>query len=185
VGGGTVLGTIADQSGRVVPKATILIKNLANGITHSVTADAAGFYAAPNLLPGTYEVSASAAGFAATVRSDITLTVGTQQVLKFTLNVGQVAEKVQVTSETSAVELATPAIGAVVYSTTTRELPLNGRSWSDLATLQPGVQAVQTQSPFNAGSNRGNRGFENEVAINGARPPQNNYRLDGISIEDL
>src|SRR3984893_6968875 len=183
--GGTILGMIADQSGGVVPQAQILIKNLANGITRTVTTDVAGFYAAPNLLPGTYEVTASAAGVAATVRTDITLTVGTQQVLKFTLNVGQVGEKGQVTSETSAVELATSAIGAVVDSTTIRELPLNGRSWSDLATLQPGVQAVQTQSPFNAGSNRGNRGFENEVAINGARPQQNNYRLDGISIEDF
>jgi hypothetical protein len=182
--GGTILGTIADQSGRVVPKATILIRNLANGITHSVTADAAGFYAAPNLLPGTYEVSASAAGFAATVRSDITLTVGAQQVLNFTLDIGRVTEQVQVTPEASAVELAASVIEDVVDATTIRELPLNGRSWTDLATLQPGVLAVETQSPFNGGPNRGNRGFENEVAINGARPQQNNYRLDGISIED-
>jgi hypothetical protein len=182
--GGTIVGMIADQSGRVVPTATILIKNLANGITRSVTTDAAGFYAAPNLLPGTYEVKASAAGFAANVKTDITLTVGAQQVLNFTLDVGQVTERVQVTSEASAVELATSVIEAVVDSTTIRELPLNGRSWTDLATLQPGVLAVQTQSPFNAGPNRGNRGFENEVAINGARPQQNNYRLDGISIED-
>src|SRR6202051_2606359 len=183
--GGTILGTIADQSGRVVPKATILIRNLANGITHSVTADAAGFYAAPNLLPGTYEVSASAAGFAATVRSDITLTVGAQQVLNFTLDIGRVTAQVQVTPEASAVELASSVIEDVVDATTIRELPLNGRSWTDLATLQPGVLAVETQSPFNSGSTRGNRGFENEVAINGARPQQNNYRLDGISIEDF
>ena len=98
---------------------------------------------------------------------------------------GQVTETVQVTAEAAAVELATSEIGAVVDSTTIRELPLNGRSWTDLATLQPGVLAVETQSPFTAGSNRGNRGFENEVAINGARPQQNNYRLDGISIEDF
>jgi carboxypeptidase family protein/TonB-dependent receptor-like protein len=183
--GGTILGMIADQSGGVVPRAQILIKNLKNGFTRTVTTDAAGFYAAPNLLPGTYEVTASATGFAANVWTNVTLTVGTQQVLNFTMNVGPVTEKVQVTSEAFAVELATSAIAAVVDSTTIRELPLNGRSWSDLATLQPGVQAVQTQSPFNAGSNRGNRGFENEVAINGARPQQNNYRLDGISIEDF
>src|ERR1700676_960973 len=79
--GGTILGMIVDQSGGVVPQAKIFIKNLANGITRTVTTDAAGFYAAPNLLPGTYELTASAAGFAATVRTDITLTVGTQQVL--------------------------------------------------------------------------------------------------------
>jgi hypothetical protein len=183
--GGTILGTIADQTGGVVPQAQILIRNLANGIPRTVKTDAAGFYAAPNLLPGIYEVTASAAGFATNVRKDITLTVGTQRVLNFTLSVGQVAEKAEVTSEASAVDLATSEIGAVVDSTTIRELPLNGRSWSDLATLQPGVQVVQTQSPFNAGPNRGNRGFENEVAINGARPQQNNYRLDGISIEDF
>jgi hypothetical protein len=182
--GGTIVGTIGDQSGRVVPTATILITNLGNGITRAVTTDAAGFYAAPNLLPGSYEVKASAAGFGANVKTDITLTVGAQQVVNLTLNVGQVSDEVQVTSEAFVVDLATSAIGAVIDSTTIRELPLNGRSWTDLATLQPGVLAVQTQSPFNAGPNRGNRGFENEVTINGALPQQNNYRLDGISIED-
>src|ERR1700676_289011 len=182
--GGTIVGTIGDKSGRIVATATILITNLANGNCSSVTTDAAGFYAAPNLLPGTYEVQASAAGFAANVKTDIRLTVGAQQMVNLTLNVGEVTDKVQVTSEAFVVDLATAAIGAVIDATTIRELPLNGRSWTDLATLQPGVLAVETQSPFNGGPNRGNRGFENEVAINGARPQQNNYRLDGISIED-
>ncbi len=183
--GGTILGTITDTSGAVVPEAQISIKNLANGTTRSVKTDAAGFYTAPNLLPGVYEVTASAAGLATTVSKDNILTVGTQQVLNFSLNVGQITETMKVASEATAVDLATSEIGAVVDSTTIRELPLNGRSWTDLATLQPGVIAVETQSPFTAGSNRGNRGFENEVAINGARPQQNNYRLDGISIEDF
>ena len=183
--GGTILGTISDRSGAVVPQASILVRNLANGVTRTVTTDPAGFYTAPNLLPGTYEVTASATGFASTVNTDITLTVGNQLVLNFTLKVGQVAEVVHVSTEAPTIDLASSAIGAVVDSTTIRELPLNGRSWTDLATLQPGALAVETQSPFSAGSNRGNRGFENEVAINGARPQQNNYRLDGISIEDF
>ncbi len=182
--GGTILGTITDPSGGVVPRAQILIRNVANGTTRDVETDAAGFYAAPNLLPGIYEVTASAAGFATNVEKDITLTVGSQQVLNFTLSVGRFSESVEVNSA-SMIDLATSAIGAVVDDTTIRELPLNGRSWTDLATLQPGVLAVETQSPFTAGSNRGNRGFENEVTINGARPQQNNYRLDGISIEDF
>jgi hypothetical protein len=183
--GGTILGTITDRSGAVVPQATILVRNLANGVIRTVTTDPAGFYTAPNLLPGTYEVTASATGFASSVDTDITLTVGNQRVLNFILKVGQVAEVVRVSTEAPTIDLASSAIGAVVDSTTIRELPLNGRSWTDLATLQPGVLAVETQSPFTAGSNRGNRGFENEVAINGARPQQNNYRLDGISIEDF
>src|SRR3984893_11767214 len=183
--GGTILGTITDASRAVVPEALLSISDLENGTVRHVRTDAAGLYAAPNLLRGVYEVTASAAGLATIVSKDNTLTVGAQQVLNFSLSVGQANETVQVTAEAAAGELATAEIGAVVDSTTIRELPLNGRSWTDLATLQPGVVAVETQSPFTAGSNRGNRGFENEVAINGARPQQNNYRLDGISIEDF
>jgi hypothetical protein len=183
--GGTILGTVADASGAVVPHASITIRNLANGVIHTVKTDSVGFYTAPNLLPSKYEVTASAAGFAASVIPDVTLTVGNQLVVNFTLNVGQVSEIVRVSADVPTIDLASSSIGAVVDGTTIRELPLNGRSWTDLATLQPGALAVETQSPFTAGSNRGNRGFENEVAINGARPQQNNYRLDGISIEDF
>ena len=81
--GGTILGMIADQSGGVVPRAQILIKNLKNGFTRTVTTDAAGFYAAPNLLPGTYEVTASAAGFAATVRDGVSAGSGARSGLMF------------------------------------------------------------------------------------------------------
>jgi hypothetical protein len=182
--GGTILGTISDPSGAVIPHAQILIRNLENGIIRTVDTDGAGFYTVPNLQPATYEVKASAAGFAANAETDITLTVGAQQLLNFTLDVRQASESVEVNTA-AVIDLATSTIGAVVDSTTIRELPLNGRSWTDLATLEAGVLAVETQSPFNAGSNRGNRGFENEVTINGARPQQNNYRLDGISIEDF
>jgi hypothetical protein len=64
-------------------------------------------------------------------------------------------------------------------------LPLNGRSWTDLATLQPGVSAITTQTDFSVGGDRGNRGFGNQISIAGARPEQNNYRLDGVSINDF
>src|SRR4029077_14140856 len=94
--GATLSGTVTDTSGAVVPGAQISAKNLATSLTREVTADAAGFYTAPNLLPGSYEVSTSAAGFATEVRTGITLTVGAQQVLNLTLQVGRVTEKVQV-----------------------------------------------------------------------------------------
>ena len=67
---------------------------------------------------------------------------------------------------------------------TVRELPLNGRSWTDLAALQPGVSTIQTQPTFAVGADRGNRGFGQQLTISGARPQQNNYRLDGISLND-
>jgi hypothetical protein len=137
-------------------------------------------------LPGTYEITAAAGGFATEVRAGITLTVGAQQVLNIRMQVGTVTEKVQVTGEAPAVQLATSSISAIVDSTTVRELPLNGRSWSDLATLQPGVNALQTQNSVSGGSGGGRalRGYGNDAAISGARPQQNNYRVDGISIND-
>src|SRR6202022_4477924 len=86
--------------------------------------------------------------------------------------------------EAPAVQLASSSISAVVNSTTVRELPLNGRSWTDLASLQPGVDAIQTQASFTSGADRGNRGFGAQLSISGARPQQNNYRLDGVSLND-
>src|ERR1700732_1973985 len=183
VTGATLSGTVTDQSGAVVPKAEISIKNIATGVTRAVSTDPAGFYSAPNLLPGNYEITTVAPGFSSAVRTGITVTVGAQQVLNLTLQVGQVTEKVQVTGEAPTVQLATSSISAVVDSTTVRELPLNGRSWTDLATLQPGVLAIQTPLASDT-QGRGNRGFGNQITVAGGRPQQNNYRLDGVSIND-
>src|ERR1700730_14619061 len=185
VTGATLSGTVTDQSGAVVPKAGISIKNIATAVTRGVTTDPAGFYSAPNLLPGTYEVTAAAPGFSSEAQTGITLTGGAQQVLNFTLRVGQMAQTVEVAGEAPTVQLASSAISAVVNSTTVRELPLNGRSWTDLSTLQPGVSAIQTQTDFAVGGDRGNRGFGNQITVAGDRPEQNNYRLDGISINDF
>jgi hypothetical protein len=183
--GGTLAGTVSDQSGAVIPATQISVKNIATGVTRTVTTDTAGFYTAPNLLPGTYEITATASGFSTEVQTGITLTVGAQQVLNFTLQIGRVTEQIQVAGAAPAVQLATSSISAVVNSTTVRELPLNGRSWTDLAALQPGVNAIQTQASFATGNERGNRGFGSQITVAGARPQQNNYRLDGISLNTL
>ncbi len=185
VAGATLSGTVTDQSGAVVPQASISVKNIDTGIIRTSATSAAGFYSVPNLLPGTYEVRTSAQGFSSEVKTGVTLTVGEQQVMDFTLQVGQTSQTVVVTTEAPNVELASSSIGALVNSTTVRELPLNGRSWTDLATLQPGVSAIQAQPDFAVGGDRGNRGFGNEISVAGDRPEQNNYRLDGVSINDF
>jgi hypothetical protein len=185
VAGATLSGTVADQSGGVLPQAAISIKNIATGITRTGATSTGGFYSVPNLLPGTYEVRASSQGFSTVVQTGITLTVGEQQVLNFTLQVGQMSQTVEVSTEAPTVELASSSISAVINSTTVRELPLNGRSWTDLATLQPGVSAITNQADFAVGGDRGNRGFGNQITVAGDRPEQNNYRLDGVSINDF
>src|ERR1700674_5547116 len=185
VAGATLSGTIKDSSGAVVPQATVVIKNVATGVTTQLATNPDGFYTAANLLPGDYEVTISARGFNTERRTGISLTVGAQQVFDLALHVGSATKEViVVTAEAPAVQLSSSDISAVVNATTVRELPLNGRSWTDLAELQPGVNAIQTQPSFASGTDRGNRGFGQQLTISGARPQQNNYRLDGVSLND-
>jgi hypothetical protein len=185
VAGATLWGTIKDSSGAVVPQAKVVIKNVATGVTTELTTNTDGFYTAANLLPGEYEVTVSARGFNTETRTGISLTVGGQQVFDLALHLGSATKEViVVTAEAPAVQLSSSDIGAVVNATTVRELPLNGRSWTDLAELQPGVNKIETQPDFTAGTDRGNRGFGQQLTISGARPQQNNYRLDGVSLND-
>jgi len=184
VAGGALSGTITDPSDRYVPQAQISIRNVATGITTTVTTNSDGFYIAANLLPGEYQVTISAKGFDTEVKSGIRITVGSQQVFDLALRIGTISHKVEVSTDAPAVQTTSSEISATVNATTVRELPLNGRSWTDLAALQPGVDTIQTQPTFAVGADRGNRGFGQQLTISGARPQQNNYRLDGTSIND-
>ena len=184
VAGGTLSGTITDPSGATVPQAKVAIKNVATGVERVVTTNTEGYYTTPNLLPGEYQVTVTAKGFNTEIKTGIVLTVGMQQVFDLGLHVGTASHTVEVTTEAPAVQVTTSDISATVNATTVRELPLNGRSWTDLAALQPGVETIQTQPTFAVGADRGNRGFGQQLTISGARPQQNNYRLDGVSLND-
>jgi hypothetical protein len=184
VTGGTISGTVTDSAGKVVASARISIVNVETGVSRAVTTNDEGFYSAPNLFAGTYNVKFSAPGFKTEAKAGITLTVAASMTLDQKLRVGSITETVNVQSEIPAVQTSSSDISAVVNATTVRELPLNGRSWTDLAELQPGVNAIHTQPDFSAGTDRGNRGFGQQLTISGARPQQNNYRLDGVSLND-
>jgi hypothetical protein len=180
--GGTIQGTIADPKGAVLPEAKIEIVNLSTQIVTILTSNVDGFYSAPNLLPGNYKVTVTRSGFA-TALTEVILTVGAQRVVNVTMHIGTVSEVVKVQTEVPEVELATSEISDVVNGRTIRELPLNGRDWTQLATLEPGIASIRTQPSVGA-SDRGQRGFGTQMTVNGGRPAQNNYRLDGTSIND-
>jgi outer membrane receptor protein involved in Fe transport len=184
VAGGTLSGTVSDPNGAGIPQAKLVIKNVATGVERTVITNADGFYTTVNLLPGSYQIAISADGFNSETRHGVTMTVGSQITVDITLRVGTISNRVEVTAQVPDVQLTSSDISAVVTATTVRELPLNGRSWTDLAALQPGVSTIQTQPSFATGSDRGNRGFGQQLTISGARPQQNNYRLDGISLND-
>jgi hypothetical protein len=184
VAGASLSGTVSDPSGAPVVGVRVSLENLATGVSRETKTDASGVYTAPNLLPGSYEVTLSATGFKTQVRKGITLTVGEQLALNFSLQIGSISETINVTDETPVVETSSSDISAVVNSTTVRELPLNGRSWTDLATLQPGVSHIDSAFNAAAGADRGERGFGTQLSISGGKPVQNNYRLDGVSVVD-
>jgi len=181
--GGTILGTITDPTGAAIPSTKIVIKNVATGVITTVTTNAQGIYNAPNLLPGTYEATISAAGFESVVQSGIALAVGGQQVLNVTMKVGEVTQRVEVSEIAPDVQLASSTISGVIDSNTVLQLPLNGRSWTDLATLQAGVSTIRAIVSV-ASPDRLGRGLGVQLSVTGGRPQQNNYLLNGVSIND-
>ena len=182
--GAALSGLITDERGGPVPGATVSIKNLGTGVVREVSSNGDGFYSAPNLLPGTYEVRVAAQGFQTSVQKDVRLTVGAQQALNVSLQVGQLNQTVEVSATPPDVQTASSTISATVDSTTVRELPLNGRDWTSLAALEPGVTSIPNQVGTGFSANKGNRGFGNQLSDSGHRANENTYRVNGVSIND-
>ena len=183
--GATLSGTVTDASGGVISGAQITIRDIGTGVTRTLTSDSAGFYSAPNLLPATYSVTTTATGFSTNVQTGVTLSVGAQQQLNISMKVGEASQTVTVVESAPTVELTSATLSAQVNATTVRELPLNGRDWTQLATLQPGISTVRMQaSTSSATTNRANRGFGNQLTDSGHSPYENSYRVNGININD-
>ncbi|HWW15662.1 MAG TPA: TonB-dependent receptor [Candidatus Dormibacteraeota bacterium] len=181
--GGSISGTITDNSGAVVANATVSMKDLATGFVTSVKTNAQGFYSVPNLLPGTYQQAVSAAGFETAVRNGVILTVGAQMASNIAMKVGAINETVEVRDQPADLQLESSAISSSTDSRTIVELPLNARSWTDLAQLQPGVNTIRAMAAVSS-TDRLGRGYGVELSVSGGRPQQNNYLLDGVSIND-
>ena len=136
---GTIVGTVTDQSGAVVPGVTVTIRNVETNAVFSTVSDATGNYAAPLLKPGPYEVSAELPGFKKQSKSGIEVKVQDRLKVDFTLQVGNVSETVEVVGAAPKTQTETSSLGHVVDSKTTTELPLNGRNFAQLAAIAPGV----------------------------------------------
>jgi Carboxypeptidase regulatory-like domain/TonB dependent receptor/TonB-dependent Receptor Plug Domain len=177
-----IVGTIRDSSGAVIPGVMVSAKNLESGAERTTISDESGNFIITNIPAGSYEVTASAAGFQKEVRSGVTLTVGAAQRLDFTLNVGTVAEQVVVTGEAAQVDTTTSTMSGLVAETTIRELPLNGRDWLQLGALQSGVLIGLSKNPdFGENVTHGGGMF---MSISGGRPTSNVFMVDGLVIND-
>ena len=184
-GGATLQGAISDPSGAVIPNAHVLITSATTGVSRDVTSNDAGRFTAPNLSPGRYNVVIKAEGFAPTTLNNVMLTVGLVREMDIPLTLASANTVVTVQASSNQVNSADTSVGGLVDGRQTRDLPLNGRDWTTLATLNTGVSQVLTQFAGAAtATTRLSRGLGAQLTIGGNRPQQNSYRLDGVNIND-
>ena len=178
VPGGSITGTARADTGSAIPGVQISIKEVTTGEVRTVQTDTSGSYSIPALAAGSYEMTMSAPGFVTQILTGITVAVGSERVLNIQMRPGNPQSVVRVTASTVPANQSSRNVDTSVVENT----PLNGRDWTQLATLQAGVTGVQTGSSSGGGNTE--RGFGAPISISGARPDQNSYRLDGISIND-
>src|SRR6202171_1321293 len=178
VAGGSITGTARGDPGSAMPGVQISIKDVTTGQVRTVVTDTSGSYSLPALPAGKSEMTVSVPGFVTQVWTGITVAVGSQRVLNVLMRAGS-SETVVRTIVSGAPANQSPGN---VDNSVVQNTPLNGRDWTQLATLQAGVTGVQTGSASGGGNTE--RGFGAPISISGARPDQNSYRLDGISIND-
>src|SRR5947209_6017877 len=169
----TILGTVRDSSGGVIPGADVAAKNIETGQSRTTISAEDGSYRFPALPVGNYEVRAELAGFQAVVRNGLTLTVGRDAVVNFTLQPGSLQETVSVTAEASLVNTTSGTLGGLVTEQKVADLPLNGRNYMDLTLMQPGI----VQQTDKSGTGLSSSGMW--YSSNGASLRSNNYMLDG------
>lgn len=176
---GTISGSVTDETGSVLPGAQLSIVNMATGVKRSLTADSAGRFVASQLAPGTYEVSVTMTGFETLIRSGIVLNIGQEAKLTLSLKVGAVTEQVTVTGEAPLLNTSSSAVTGVVEEQRIQELPLNGRDFSQLPLVQPGVSAIRN------GDTTVSKGYGTRVSMGGSRPDQTAWLLDGTNIKSM
>ena len=175
----TLAGRVHDSTGGVVPGATITARHLERSIERIVVSDADGRYVIAALPVGRYDVRVELSGFKPVVRQGVTLTVNEALAVDFTLEVGGVVEAVNVIGDASAVNTRTGELSYLVDERAIEQLPLNGRNYTDLAFLQPGV----TPYPFRDGGSVVAHGLG--MSVNGQDPRANVYLLDGTLLNDM
>ncbi len=175
---GTIAGTVTDPSGAAIAGATVEIRNTATQSVRTVTTNAQGRFAVPELFVGNYDVRVSMAGFQNSVQTGVPVVVGGERVVDVAMKIGQAQETVTVEAAASQVDTSSSAVSTLVESKQVEDLPLNGRNYTQLITLAPGVQAMKPSAP-------GFYGTGEDYSIGGARPEGQAFLMDNSNVQDF
>jgi len=171
-------GTVTDPSGAAVTAGKITVINVNTGVTRSTVTDGTGRYQVFSLSVGEYEVRVKKQGFAEEIRTGIHLVVGEAASVNLSLRVGEVSQRVTVNADVPTVSVTTTDISGLVGEQQIKDLPLNGRSYDELLTLNPGI--VNFTSEKTGGIGVSNSTVGNNFAVSGNRPQQNLFLLNGV-----
>src|ERR1035441_7978290 len=176
-GEASISGKVTDATGSAIPHASVKIISVEKGSVRRTGTDEAGNFYAPLLSVGKYRVTAEKEGFA-TVEQDVTLVLGQRADLELTLAVAGIHQAIQVEAAAFAGDVSTADVSGLVSERQVKDLPLNGRSYDQLLTLNPGV--INYTSQRSGGTGTSNSVVGNMFAVSGRRPQENLYLLNGV-----
>ena len=174
---GTILGSVTDTSGAVIPGATVKVRNVDTGLERVTQTSADGSYNVPELPLGTYNVTCSQSGFETAVTKGVSVNVAAESRVDVVLKPGQVAQEVEVTGEVPQVDTTNNTLGGILTSKTIESIPVNGRDYTKLIYTNPGVAGSPDQITDSPGS-------FGVFSMNGSRGRANNFLLDGTDMND-
>jgi len=175
---GTILGTVTDPTGAVVAGAQVKVRSASTGLERATVTSSDGSYSVPELPIGTYDVTVTQTGFQTFVAKGVTVDVAAERRVDAALKTGEVSTRVEVSADQlPIVETTTNDLGGVLTSENVENLPVNGRDYTKLIFLNPGVAGSPDQITDSPGS-------FGEFSMNGARGRSNNYLLDGTDMND-
>lgn len=176
--GGTISGVVEDSTGAAIPGATVTVRNTETGATRALVTGADGRFSAPSVPIGSYSIVAAHSGFKSEQRDGLTLVIGQSLDLTFQLGVGAVTQQVIVGGQTFTINTTTEQTSGLIDERQVKQLPLNGRSFDELLTLNPAAVNYTAQRSGSIGTSNSSVG--NMFAVNGRRPQDNLFLLNGI-----
>jgi len=176
--GTSIFGAVEDESGAGLAQAVVVIRSVETGASRTLVTDEAGRYAAPSMAVGAYQITASKEGFATQIKTGIDTVVGQSVTVNFKLALGELQQAITVEESISQVSVSTQQTSGLVNEKQVKELPLNGRSYDSLMTLNPGV--INYTSERSGGVGTSNASVGNMFTVSGRRPQENLFLLNGI-----